>query len=88
MAERIRFDNPGGSFPLRALTPDGTEWAVNRDHEGLFSRRADGTWQQHVGTCDFSARTREEFSRKLRQHCGIGDKLGFATWAEWAEANR
>lgn len=29
---------------------DGTEWACNRDGEGVFSRKADGSWQQHTGT--------------------------------------
>jgi hypothetical protein len=29
---------------------DGSEWACNREGEGIFSRRADGTWQQHTGT--------------------------------------
>ena len=29
---------------------DGSEWACNRDGEGVFSRRPDGTWQQHAGT--------------------------------------
>jgi hypothetical protein len=31
---------------------NGVELACNREFEGLFSRRADGTWQQHVGTGD------------------------------------
>jgi hypothetical protein len=26
------------------------EWACNKEGEGAFSRREDGTWQQHAGT--------------------------------------
>lgn len=29
---------------------DGSEWACNRERQGVFSRRADGSWQQHTGT--------------------------------------
>jgi len=43
-----------------------TEWAVNDDGEGLFSRRRDGTWQQHVGTCDFRAKSPAHLSRQLK----------------------
>lgn len=31
---------------------DGSEYACNQVREGVFSRRSDGTWQQHVGTSD------------------------------------
>lgn len=37
------------SFLTIELT-DGSEWACNREREGIFSRRPDGTWQQHTGT--------------------------------------
>lgn len=31
---------------------DGSEYACNEDREGVFKRRADGTFQQMVGTSD------------------------------------
>ena len=29
---------------------DGTEWACNKEGEGIFSRLSDGSWAQHRGT--------------------------------------
>ena len=84
--DRIVFDETHGAFPLRAITPDGTEWAVNKDLCGLFSRRKDGTWEQHEGTEQFRVRGKDDrsgFSRKLRARCGVGPGLCFATWHEW-----
>ena len=44
---------------------DGSEWACNREGEGLFSRRQDGTWQQHEGTGQTGRpfQTPQQFSR-------------------------
>jgi hypothetical protein len=48
---------------------DGAEWACNRNYEGLFSRRSDGTWQQHLGTGQTPRfRTPRALSRYLHAH--------------------
>lgn len=43
---------PGATDELGDPRPKTEEWACNNDGGGVFSRRRDGTWQQHVGTCD------------------------------------
>lgn len=44
------------------------EWACNHDGEGVFSRRTDGTWAQHEGTCDTPQfRTAVQFRAYLRR---------------------
>lgn len=53
---------------------DGSEWACNGEGRGIFSRRRDGTWQQHVGTCQaptFS--TPQALSRYVHSHFGGSD---------------
>jgi hypothetical protein len=42
------------------------EYAVNNSGNGLFTRKNDGTWQQHRGTCDFGAKTPADLMRKLK----------------------
>jgi hypothetical protein len=57
---------------------NGDEWACNRLGEGVFSRRSDGTWQQHTGTGQTPTfRTAAQFSRYVRAHyrAGNGDDL-------------
>lgn len=56
---------------------DGSEWACNRLGEGVFSRRADGTWQQHTGTGQTPTfRTATAFSRYVRKNFGVGQVDG------------
>lgn len=47
---------------------DGSEWACNREGEGIFSRRKDGTWQQHTGTGQTPVfRTPQQLSRYVHE---------------------
>ena len=47
----------------------GEEWSCNREGRGLFSRRRDGTWQQHQGTCDTPRfRTAQQLSRYVHKN--------------------
>lgn len=47
---RVAFP-PQHSTPYPRITlADGAEWACNAEGFGLFSRRTDGSWQQHLGT--------------------------------------
>ena len=57
---------------------DGSEWACNRLGEGVFSRKGDGTWQQHTGTEQTPTfRTPAALSRYVRTNyrAGNGDDL-------------
>ncbi len=48
---------------------DGSEWACNREGEGCFFRKADGTWKQYAGTGQVGPfRTAASFSRHVREH--------------------
>ena len=48
---------------------DEQEWACDKYGYGVFSRRTDGTWQQHVGTGD-APRFKDShvFSRYIHEH--------------------
>jgi hypothetical protein len=46
---------------------DGSEWACNREGEGVFSRGRDGTWRQHAGTGQAGPfRSAADLSRHVR----------------------
>lgn len=44
-------------------------FAVNKNGQGLFTLRSDGTWQQHTGTCQFSAKSPAKLAQKIRAYC-------------------
>lgn len=52
---------------MRTITlKDGQEWACNQEGEGVFSRRADGTWKQRTGTGQTPHfQTAQKFSRYI-----------------------
>jgi hypothetical protein len=57
----------------------GGEWACNQNGEGVFSRRSDGTWQQHTGTGQTPAfAAPQTFSRYVHSHYrnADGERLG------------
>lgn len=55
---------------------DGSEWACNKYFEGVFSRRKDGTWFQHIGTCDTPRfKSRNHLSRYIRKTLSHSEPL-------------
>jgi len=59
------------------LLADGQEWACNREGEGIFSRRSDGTWVQHTGTSQTPRfRSARSLSRYVHEH--YRDNMGGA----------
>ena len=72
------FTQPGSAYPLRATTPNGATYAVNRDFEGLFVLDSRGEWKQIEGTSQFRARNGSRFAAALRKRYGIGE--GGRTW--------
>ena len=57
---------------------DGEEWACNREGEGVFRRRRDGTWAQQRGTGQTPVfKTARQFSRYVHKHFrdGVGEPL-------------
>jgi hypothetical protein len=54
---------------------DGQEWACNRGGEGIFSRRSDGTWQQHTGTSQ-TPRFRSALALSRYVHAHYRDNMG------------
>jgi len=80
---------------MRRITlSDGTEWGCETTKDrsgghhaggnGVFSRRRDGTWQQHTGTCQtprFSSP--EQFRRYLAGRyvdVGVGLRVVATSW--------
>ena len=54
---------------------DGSEWACNRDGEGVFYRRPDGSWQQRAGSGQAGPfATARAFSAHV--HATYGDRDG------------
>lgn len=46
---------------------DGQNWACNSAFRGIFSRKSDGTWLQHIGTCQTPRfKSPSEFSSYIR----------------------
>jgi len=57
-----------GAYKTIELT-DGSEWGCNIEGEGVFMRRADGTWMQQTGTAQTPRfQDAESFSRYLHAH--------------------
>lgn len=53
----------------------GEQWACNGNGEGVFSRKADGTWQQYTGTGQTPTFTHaQQFSRYV--HANYRDRDG------------
>jgi len=53
---------------------DGSEWACNGEGEGVFSRRSDGSWQQHAGTSQTPRfTTAQKFSRHIHATYRTGE---------------
>ena len=69
----------------------GAEWACEGRRggwtgSGIFSRRRDGTWQQHMGTCDTPTfRTPGELSRYVHAKFSTdeGEKLPRMVGNDW-----
>jgi hypothetical protein len=54
------------SFKVITLQ-DRSEWACNKEGEGVFTRQQDGTWLQHRGTGQTPLfKTAQQLSRYIR----------------------
>ena len=68
--KRIVIKYNPGSFDCYEDDISGTEeeWACNDSGCGIFSRRSDGSWLQHTGTCQAGPfRSPAELRRHLRR---------------------